>query len=106
MSESTNKDRMDKELKTVNNASNENMSVQNDSNEIDISNKEFVNELCHKSGISLRKECMYVILMIWSYGYFSNNKLGFVETGLGIFMICLVIFIGESSFKPLNIKDD
>jgi len=102
MSESTNKDRMDKELKIVNNASNETMSAQNDTNDTnktDISSKEFADELCRKSDIPLRKEIMYVILMIWSWGYFSNNELGFFESGLGIFMICLVIFVGEISFK-------
>jgi hypothetical protein len=99
MSESTNKNLANNEPNMLKNGSNETMFAQNDTNETDISSKEFVDELCRKSDISLRKEIMYVVLMIWAWGYFSNNRLGFFESGLGIFMICLVIFIGESSFK-------
>ena len=49
MSESTNKNLANNEPNMLKNGSNETMFAQNDTNETDISSKEFVDELCRKS---------------------------------------------------------
>ena len=67
---------------------------------VDISNKEFVDNICRNSEISIGKEVFYIIILIWSGCIFfnKNNNIGYFETLMIIFTVCITIFISEMTF--------
>ncbi len=82
----------DKELKISNNE------------RVNISNKEFVDEICRNSEISIGKEAIYIIILIWTGGIFlnKNNNIGYFETLMIIFTVCIAIYISEMTFNKRN----
>ena len=71
---------------------------------VNIRNKEIVDEICRNSEISLGKEAIYIIILIWTGGIFlnKNNNIGYFETLMIIFTVCIAIYISEITFNKRN----
>ena len=71
---------------------------------VNIRNKEIVDEICRNSEISIGKEAMYIIILIWTGGIFlnKNNNIGYFETLMIIFTVCIAIYISEITFNKRN----
>ena len=47
---------------------------------------------------------MYIIILIWTGGIFlnKNNNIGYFETLMIIFTVCIAIYISEITFNKRN----